>query len=208
MILVLRKMPLAIAALVGVCHSGDYEKNEKLDEIVHLENYWKQIDPYLNESFRLFLLIGTLRLCDELDATYLRLLKPERISNWRVNDESKKHWLACLFIEICNIQIQKYSAYREVFVEYGLHKPESLGLEDWTLIKDFINKFRIDNLKKEVKFIKDMYKAVDANYQLYLNIRPFSSKIEIYRFKIPQSYLKIIKKALEEKRNSIKRIFS
>lgn len=141
------KSVLYNAAHIAFAHSGEKYLNKLKTDVS-----WEARE-FEGNTYRPRLLAGTLKLCDELDGNFSRVKEPNKINTWKMNDISKMHWLACIFIESNTIEIKN----NKVYIEMLWRVPAKASKKKISQIKDFIAKTRESKIRGEIEFIKRFY---------------------------------------------------
>ena len=141
------------ASYIAFSHSG----NLILKKLIQ-ESTWKSREIG-GETFRPRLLAGTLRLCDEFDSDYQRILQPEKIYSWDLSPDSKRHWLACLFVENTSLKIENNVVKINIFWQV----PDDADEELQKNIKLIISKMREVKIKHEIGVVRKFYETCDEH---------------------------------------------
>jgi len=143
------------ALYIAFSHSG----NEILQELIdNKSSTWCVKEKhYRYYKYRPRLLAGVLKLCDELDADYMRILDPDRIWDWKLNDSSRIHWFACLFVHSIDLKINN----GVIRININWRTPLNATKYQKELIKSLLNKMRIKKLIAEIDVINNFYEKCD-----------------------------------------------
>jgi len=126
------------------------------------QKLWRKLtnDEVKGEKRRLKLLAGLLRLGDELDMCFDRIMEINRLASSTLSAESKAHWACCYYI-------------KNVKIESGANGKGSMRVRiDWRAPKDkeqidkirkLITEKRIQHFNQEVNLIKPYLKEADSS---------------------------------------------
>lgn len=175
------------AANIAVSHSG-----KKFIEKFSKEGTELRKSMTYNEVFRPYLLIVILRLCDELDGTFERVLVPEEITNWNIGDLSKKHWLSCLFVKETKIEIDTTGNINQIIIKLILQFPNTEDEEEVNKIHKFIKNFRLSKINTEVTILRDFLSKVGESYPLNVSVNTDESLKHKLHILFPPNVLSMI----------------
>lgn len=155
--------PLHRAAHIAFAHSGE----EYLGYLAK-DDQWRACKLQA-ENYRPRLLAGALRICDELDLCCSRIAYPEQIWGWNFSDESRRHWLACYFVEACEVKIhEKKLASMELRWRTPIASKSALVKNISTLI----SKLRVFKLNQEIQRVNSFLKQCnEAEYCLMSDVK-------------------------------------
>ncbi len=166
------KNSLHHAAHIAYAHSGTTSLDKLAQEKTIL--YERKFD---DGKYRPGLLAGILRLCDELDGSYIRIDHPSEIFTWKVDHISTPHWLACLFIESVDVNIVE----QVIEINLNWQVPEGSTKEINQEIKTFIDKFRVAKINNEIETIKSFFTSCEKlQYIKQVYIKPLPNEPLIY----------------------------
>ena len=143
---------LAEANGIASAHSGDMF----IDRLVEDQALWC-IRTKSGVPFRPRLLAGALRLCDELDGNWDRVDNLNRFATWYVNDVSKVHWLAAIFVQYTELGIVQNDHHLEVSITLHWQVPPDANEGQIRLIRELLTRMRIAKINNEIEFINKFY---------------------------------------------------
>ncbi|UYN91378.1 MAG: hypothetical protein KIT70_08430 [Anaerolineales bacterium] len=144
----------------------------------HRKDKYLQVikDSHSPKEFRQKLLAGTLRICDEIDGNYHRVPNPDRIE--MIDPLSKLHWLSCYFVQTVEIDVETHSLRPNLAnLEIVWRVPEGSTQKEQELIKNFIEKVRLQKIKQEIRTVQTFYgDEAEANWSQKQIVARFSAK--------------------------------
>jgi orotate phosphoribosyltransferase len=180
---------LFLASFIAFAHSGDTYRRALIDQ----QGTWRD-RPRFGGKFRPRLLAGMLRLCDELDGNVDRLLQPDKIYTWEVDNSSKAHWLACLFVEETEIQFDKYDV-PHICVRW--QAPHDATAAQREKIREFVSDMRISKINEELVRIREFFEECgEPHHNKEFQVDPLSPDPGRFSFTMTPGFEEIIDKAI------------
>jgi len=188
---------LKMASQIAAAHSG-----KKFLKVLASDNpTWIEKEEFENfYHYRPRLLAGMLRICDDLDANHNRILQYDRIKSWAINDISKLHWFACIFVERVKIEIIEK---RIAIISFKIRVPEKSNEHQISLIKELLKKFRECKLLEEISIVDEFYnKCNEMSYKMTYEIVPIAKESPAkFEFTLDDEYTKFMEeKVLQAKK--------
>lgn len=182
---------LSIAARIGFSHSSDVLKNEFIS---NKTNSWSSRTIFPEKyQYRPRLLAGVLCLCDEFDCTFSRLIRSKDLHSDLLNQESKKHWLASLFIENVLLSFNQEMKNGHLQLVWVIPEANKSDKKKISSVRDFIEKFRNEKIRKEInnvnRFLED---CKESDYKINLSVEPLDSKPHEVGFELNPKYYQLI----------------
>lgn len=190
--IVARNTILDQASYIAASHS----ENKYLRLLIKGKPQWRE-RQHLRYFFRPRLLAGILRICDQLDADFCRLIEPDKILNWNLNKTTKLHWYACLFIE----SVETTPIDNVINIRYNLQVPENSTDDQIKSIKYLLAKLRESKLRGEINVINNFYERCgELQHIRTFNIKPISSgdPARIRLAITPNEFSKFLKDSLKD----------
>ncbi len=134
---------------IAFSHSGD----NYINKLINDNETWKMKKDYQGDVYRPRLLAGILRICDELDGNFERIPEPNRITACNLENDTRIHWSACLFVE----KIQLDVVDRTVNINIRWQAPDKSTKKLQKEIKDFLREFKTRKIQKEIDYVNDFF---------------------------------------------------
>ena len=167
---------------IAFAHSG----KRYLKKLIIDNSTWKIRPDYQGGKFRPRLLAGTLRICDELDLNFERILQPNRIEASNLNETNRVHWLSCLFVEATELEVKKFA----IYINIKWQIPTTSTNDQKNLIKDLLRRMRETKIKREINFVNEFYEQCGENYYCKytknIYVKPLSNEPSF--IKVPTSF--------------------
>jgi orotate phosphoribosyltransferase len=120
------------------------------------------------EPLRLWLLVGVLRIADELDGCKWRVPVFERIAHADTPDESIPHWLACWFVE----ELRSSGSDLSIDVTVKWRVPDDANDEELDEIRRLLQRFRRQKLQQTVDEVNAYFSHLERKaMQRELHVR-------------------------------------
>jgi hypothetical protein len=145
-------------------------------------------------SYRPRLLVGILRLCDELDGTEIRIDGIERLLTASLPDESRYHWLSCYFIHARDVVIRE----RIIEVSLAWRVPNGLSRQGIERARTLLAKMREARIYTENTRINRMYEATRSpGWDRRVNVSGLANEPR-FTAKFPPAHLPLLERTLEQ----------
>jgi orotate phosphoribosyltransferase-like protein len=185
---------------IAAAHSG----TKYLSKMFLERETWKTYPSESDDTiYRPRVLAAMLRLCDELDGNYLRIPNAEKIYTWNLDDVSRVHWLACLFVKGTHIEIPSNKK-DEIRIVINWQSPEELSerVDDDTVttIKSFVRERRFSKIRYEIERISEfLFFCGENDSNRVYKIEPLSQRPALFSFHMRSEFNELITKAIENK---------
>lgn len=132
------------AGYIASAHSG-----KRYIEDIKNDRTFDTRDDFEEGVFRPRLLAALLRLFDELDNNYHRIFQPNLIHSWKIDETTKSHWLACLFVENTKLIIEGKNL--KIIIDWWV--PPNTDKVRTSKIYEMIRSMREGKIRNEISFI-------------------------------------------------------
>jgi orotate phosphoribosyltransferase len=188
------------AVYIACAHHGDAYLNKLAED----DQTWRSRPKFEGGRFRPRLLAGVLRLCDELDGNHnrLRANQQNEILSWNISDETRRHWLACLFVESAEIVSVDASV---AGITFNWQVPRHAPNKDFAPIRVLLGTMREAKLTTEIKRVDDFYKRCGEEEHIRHFAIKFSKRPARFAFPLYEKIGKVVRAAVEKRHSSLPR---